>query len=147
MGVVIGFIGIGITLPKITRKMDKATEELTRRMDEVKKKLTRRKFPACENCAYDAVCSSPYLDDTGVFDKIREIENSAVSEGIVELYNEIKKYQFDSRQFKYVGTKEHQGCLLHKLTLAINLIGSANMDFNMVKADNNHSAKSKEHGE
>ena len=123
IGICLAFWGIIISLPKINKQMKDISNKL---------QLPKRRFDSCKNCPYEAVCVSPFIEDVGDFDKINEINNQNISDGIVELYEDIKKYEFGGIG-KYYGTKEHQECLLRKLTMAVNLIGSANMTFNRIK--------------
>jgi len=97
-------------------------------------KLSKKLFNFCKNCPFEKACISPFIEDVGDFDKINEIDNNDVSEWIVNLYNEINDYKFELS--KYSDSKEQQKCLLRKLTMAINLIGSANMSFNKIKDEN-----------
>ena len=119
-GVFFAFIGIKVSLPKITKKMD-----------DISMKMTQRRFNACKNCGFENACVSPYLEDVGDFDKKNEIENHDIANGIIKLFEEIKNCKFDGKEF--VGSKEHQECLLRKLTMAMNLISGANMGFNIAK--------------
>jgi len=98
---------------------------------EISSKLPQKSFKFCKICPYENACISPYIEDMGDFDKKNEIDNQDVSEWIISLYKEINDYKFDIS--KYSDSKEQQICLLRKLTMAINLIGSANMSFNKVK--------------
>jgi hypothetical protein len=120
LGVILAFIGIKVALPKIGKKMD-----------DISNKISQRRFNACKNCGFENACVSPYLENIGDFDKKNEIEDQEIADGIIKLYEEIKKYKFDEQEF--VGSKEHQECLLRKLTMSINLIGAANMGFNKAK--------------
>jgi hypothetical protein len=123
LGVIIAFLGIFISLPKISKQMNDISNKIP---------IARRRFDFCKNCSYENVCVSPFTEDVGDFDKKNEIDNKEVSELIIKLYNDIKEYKFENNG-KYFGSKEHQECLLRKLTMAINLIGSSNMSFNIIK--------------
>jgi hypothetical protein len=96
--------------------------------------MTEKKFDFCEKCPFKSVCVSPYFEGVGDFAKKHGIDNAAVRDGIINLYEEIKSYHFDND--KPIGTKEDQECWLGKLTIALNLIGSANMSFNRLKDEN-----------
>jgi hypothetical protein len=113
-GVILAFFGIKVSLPKIAKKMD-----------DISMKMSQRRFNFCKNCGFENACVSPYLEDVGDFDKKNEIANQDIANGIKKLFEEIQNCKFDE--------KEHQECLLRKLTMAMNLIGSANMSFNIVK--------------
>jgi len=126
IGTFLAFWGIVISLPKIGKQVK-----------EISNKIIRRRFKFCENCPYENVCVSPFIEDAGNFDKKNEINNKEVAEWIIKLYEEIKNYKF-SEDNKFYGSKEHQECLLRKLTMALNLIGSSNMAFNMIKNENNN---------
>ncbi|MDR2596961.1 MAG: hypothetical protein LBC76_06540 [Treponema sp.] len=123
LGIFLAFWGIIISLPKITKKVNDISEKIS---------IPKRRFDTCRNCPFENVCVSPFIEDVGDFDKINEIDNKEISDWIVNLYNEIKRYEFGGIG-KYYGSKEHQECLLRKLTIAINLIGSSNMAFNRIK--------------
>jgi hypothetical protein len=122
--VIFGGVGLCIAykqLPKISKEISN-----------ISKKMIRKKPGTCDNCPFASVCYSPYVEETGDFDKINEIENQSISDGIIALYDAIKSYPFD-RTDSPIGSKDQQECLLRKLTLAVKLIGSANMAFNIVK--------------
>jgi len=123
IGVGLAFWGIKISLPKISKQMNDISNKI---------QLPKRRFDSCKNCPFENVCVSPYIEDIGDFAKKNEIDNQNVSDWIVKLYEDIKEYEFGGLG-KYYGTKEHQECLLRKLTMAINLIGSSNMAFNRIK--------------
>jgi len=123
LGVFIGFLGIFFSLPKISKQMNDISNKIL---------IVRRRFDFCKNCSYENVCVSPFIEDVGNFDKKNEIDNKDISEFIIKLYNDIKEYKFEGIG-KYFGSKEHQECLLRKLTMAVNLIGSSNMSFNIIK--------------
>jgi len=123
IGTGLAFWAIINSLPKISKQMKDISSKI---------QSPKRRFDICKNCSYENVCVSPFIEDVGDFDKINEIENENVSNWIENLYEEIKKYEF-SGLGKYYGTKEHQECLLRKITMAINLIGSSNMAFNRIK--------------
>ena len=120
LGIILAIIGIKVTLPKIAKKMD-----------DISMKMSQRRFNFCKNCGFENACVSPYLEDVGDFDKKNEIANQDIANGIIKLFEEITNCKFDEKEF--VGSKEHQECLLRKLTMAMNLIGSANMSFNTAK--------------
>jgi hypothetical protein len=124
-GVIIGIIGVKVSLPKITKQINVISDE-----------ISKKKFDVCERCPFKSACVSPHLAEVGDFDKENEIDNKGIREGIIQLYEEIKNYKFDNDKLRFFGTKEHQECLLGKLTMALNLIGGANMAFNKVKDEN-----------
>jgi len=129
-GVILGIIGIIVTLPKLGKKIDN-----------ISLKLLNRRSNACKNCSYKNICDSPYIEDVGDFDKKNEIDDQEIVDGIVKLYEEIEKYNFNREKFLW--SKEHQECLLRKLTMSINLIGSVNMSFNRLKNEDEIIAKRK----
>jgi hypothetical protein len=120
LGIILAFIAIKVSIPKISKKMD-----------DISKKMSHRRFNACKNCGFENACVSPYLEDIGDFDKKNEIEDQEIANAIIKLFEEIKRYKFEEQEF--VGSREHQECLLRKLTMSMNLIGSANMGFNKAK--------------
>ena len=103
-------------------------------MKENLNKLMPGTFSFCNNCPYKNVCVSPFIEETGDFDEINEIDNKQISEGLDKLFDEIKNFKFAGSDSSY-WTEELQECLLKKLTMAINLIGSANISINRAKDD------------
>jgi hypothetical protein len=127
VGIFIGICGLYIA----HKQLPKITQEITN----LSNKFVRKKFSFCGNCPFTNACLSPFLDDVGVFDKKNEIEDNNISDGIIKLFDEIKNYKFNGDTHR-IGSKEHQECLLRKLTMALNQIGSVNMSFNFVKDEN-----------
>jgi hypothetical protein len=122
LGVIIGFVGVKVSLPKIAKQINVISDE-----------MSKKKFNFCERCSFKSACVSM---DVGDFDKQNEIENKDISEGIIQLYEKIKNYKFDNNKPHVFGIKEYQECLLGQLTMALDLIGKSNREFNLVKNDN-----------
>jgi hypothetical protein len=120
-GVIIGIIGVKISLPKITKQIN-----------EISQKITKKRFNFCEGCVFHSACISPHLPDMGDFDKINEIDDPHVRDGVIALYSEIKDYQFDKNADRF-GSENHKECLLRKLTIAINMLSYVNLNFNFAK--------------
>jgi hypothetical protein len=120
-GVILGIIGIKMSLPKISKQIK-----------EISQKIARKRFDFCGDCPFASACTSPHLDDAGDFDKITEIGDDNVEEYIRNLYETIQNYAFEENA-KIFASKEHKDCLLRKITMATNLLGSTNMSFNLVK--------------
>jgi hypothetical protein len=118
---VVGVIGVTHSLPKISKQMSTISQE-----------VNKKRFNSCENCSFRYACVSPFLEDMGEFDKLNGIENQALKNGLIQLYDEIKAYEFD-QDAKIFGSEEHKECLLRKLTMSINLVGGVNGIFNRVK--------------
>lgn len=114
--VIVGFI----SLPKISKQVKT-----------ISNKLFNIKFYFCKNCPFASACVSPYLEEIGDFDKKDGIDNQDIADEIIKLYQEIKDFKFN--KLKYTGSKDHQECLLRKLTMAINLLGGVNISFNRLK--------------
>lgn len=113
---------------------------IRKQVNNISNKLFQVKFDFCKNCPFASVCVSPYLEETGDFNRKNLIENQVMADELVDLFNEIKNYNFN--KLKYTGSKEHKECLLKKLTIAINLIGGVYGSFNRQK-DNDIIEKNK----
>ena len=124
--ILLAFVGLK-SLPKISKSLPRISEQIA----SISETILPARFNFCKDCPFKSVCVSPHMEDTGDFSKKSEIDNQDIADEIVKLYEEIKHYNFDKPEF--TGSKEHQECLLKKLTIAINLIGSVNMSFNRLK--------------
>ena len=97
--------------------------------------ILNRESIGCKSCPFKCACESGANPDIGDFDKKSEIENQAISDGVIQLYEAIETYEFGNSE-KGIFSKHHQECLKKKLTMAIELIGGANMSFNRLKEEN-----------